>query len=181
MSKTRIKLSAPTIDGLSGVEQLLAEIATLKIREQDATAAKNEAIRIAEDTYNHQIKSLQDEIRIKVAALQAWSNANPKEFGDAKSIRLPSGTLGFRTGQPTVKPLSKWTWEKVLAALKAHPLMAGLYVRTVEEVNREKLIADRDTLGAASLRDFGLKLDQGETFYVEPKLETVTKRETSKN
>ena len=61
----------------------------------------------------------------------------------------------------------KWSWEKVLEALRsAH---GDRFVRTKQEPDKEKLRAE---LADAELAVVGLRLDQEDRFFVEPKTET---------
>ena len=57
----------------------------------------------------------------------------------------------------------KWTWATVLEHLKG----LGRYVRTVEEVDKESIKAAKMSDG--ELAGMGLRLDQKERFYIEPK------------
>jgi len=106
-----------------------------------------------------------------------WSAANEVEFGNRKSLVMTHGTVGFRTGNPRLKPITKFTWAKVLETIQRSATFASSYVRTKAEVDREKLLADRDELGADGLRVLGLKVVQEESFFVEPHLTTVENRE----
>ena len=90
---------------------------------------------------------------------------------------MTHGTVGFRTGNPRLKPITKFTWAKVLETIQRSATFASSYVRTKAEVDREKLLADRDELGADGLRVLGLKVVQEESFFVEPHLTTVENRE----
>ena len=61
------------------------------------------------------------------------------------------------------------TWQGILELLK---LKGKGYVRTVEEVAKDKLLAERETEGcAAVMAACHITVIQKETFYVEPKTE----------
>lgn len=96
--------------------------------------------------------------------LQRWAKANPAEFGDARSIKLDGVPLGYRKGNHAAALVSRsWTWEKVLTAIQAGPLNDTL-VRTKHEVDKEAAIKMRDEPEA--LAEVGIKIVQGETFYL---------------
>jgi phage host-nuclease inhibitor protein Gam len=59
-----------------------------------------------------------------------------------------------------------------VAALKELPQLAR-YVRVREDVNRQALLADRQEIDAALLERAGLRVEQGEIFFVEPKLDSI--------
>lgn len=52
------------------------------------------------------------------------------------------GVLGFRTGTPKLKTRKGFTWAAVLELLKE---FNPAYVRTSEEVAKDKLLADRES------------------------------------
>lgn len=109
--------------------------------------------------------------------LHAWAMANPREFEKRKSVVLPSGTIGFRTGMPKLALLSrKWNWKKALEAVQQY---LPAFIRGKPEIDEAAIIGQRDdaTLKMA-LPMCGIKVAQDESFYVEPKLEVVETRQT---
>jgi phage host-nuclease inhibitor protein Gam len=107
----------------------------------------------------------------KSDALRAWAESHPEEFSKGrKSIEFLSGTLGFRTGNPKLGLLSRaWNWDRVLEVLKSNP-MYQTFVRTREEVDKEKLLATAAQEKCFDCGYMGMKITQDESFYVEPKL-----------
>ena len=102
--------------------------------------------------------------------LQAFAVENKAElFAKKKSLDMAHGTIGFRTGTPKLKTLKGFTWASVLQ--KVREFLPG-YVRTSEEVAKDKLLADRDEEGMFdNMSKCGITVAQDETFYVEPKKE----------
>ena len=102
--------------------------------------------------------------------LQAFAVENKAElFAKKKSLDMAHGTIGFRTGTPKLKTLKGFTWASVLQ--KVREFLPG-YVRTSEEVAKDKLLADRDEDGMFDkMSKCGIQVAQDETFYVEPKKE----------
>ena len=103
--------------------------------------------------------------------MQAYALENRAELfsGKKKSIDSVHGTIGFRTGTPKLKTLKGFTWEAVANLLK---VFLPDYVRTTCEPDKNKLLADRDNKEiTASFPKVGVRVDQDETFYVEPKKE----------
>ena len=90
-------------------------------------------------------------------------------FTKRKSLETTHGTIGFRTGTPKLKTLKGFTWNAVVNMLKE--FLPG-YVRTSEEANKEKLLADRESEEVVALfPKVGITVVQDETFFVEPKKE----------
>ena len=102
--------------------------------------------------------------------LQAFAVENQAElFSKKKSLDMAHGTIGFRTGTPKLKTLKGFTWASVLQMVRE--FLPG-YVRTSEEVAKDKLLADRDEEGMYDkMAKCGITVAQDETFYVEPKKE----------
>lgn len=115
--------------------------------------------------------------------LQAYAVENQAElFSKKKSLDMAHGTIGFRTGTPKLKTLKGFTWASVLQLVRQ--FLPG-YIRTSEEVAKDKLLADRegtildnDGNGGVcevpltkKMAQCGIAVTQDETFYVEPKKE----------
>jgi len=154
-------------------EEVEAAVKTMCIESvliDQRTASLNEDLAHARDLHGPHIQRSQETYAEAEARVRAWAESHPAEFATKKSVAFVHGTIGFRTGQPTLKTLSGVTWAKVLALLKA--CLPG-YVRTKEEPDRETLLADREALGPDGLRAVGLRVDQAERFFVEVKKESV--------
>jgi hypothetical protein len=90
-------------------------------------------------------------------------------FAKKKSIELPHGCIGFRTGTPRLKTLKGFTWGAVTNLLKE--FLPG-HVRTVVEPAKDKLLADRaDEQVFTHFRRCGIEVVQDEAFYIDLKKE----------
>jgi phage host-nuclease inhibitor protein Gam len=115
----------------------------------------------------------------KTDALRAYAEANPGSFPKGrKSITLTSGTIGFRTGTPKLALLSRaFNWDSVLQILRN--LGNAAWIRTKEEVNKEQILADHSAgISSDTLKRYGLKVTQEETFFAEPDLTLFETRQT---
>jgi phage host-nuclease inhibitor protein Gam len=132
------------------------DVATTKLREKRAD----------------EISQLDDVMEKAFDVMQAFAVENKDElFAKKKSMESVHGVIGFRTGTPTVKATKGFTFAKSLIEMREY---MPSYIRTKEEVNKERLIADRDDEEIAKLiKRVGLTITQDETFYVEPKKEAV--------
>ncbi len=175
MSKSkRLTLSGPSITTRAEMETLVGEITALTIQKDAATALMDEEISRVRKSFEDILSGFSEDIDEKLAVARDWAEANPSEFGDGKSIEFTQGKVGFRCGNPTLKPLSGWTWVTVLDRLQQS---ARSYLRTIEEVNKEALLADRELLGADKLRELGVRVVQDEKFFLEPKREALAARQ----
>ena len=113
--------------------------------------------------------------------LQAYAVENQAElFTKKKSLDMTHGTIGFRTGTPKLKTLKGFTWASALNLVKE---FLPSFIRTTEEIAKDKLLADRDsryyegaddTVGVPMTEQMakcGIMVTQDETFFVEPKKE----------
>lgn len=130
----------------------------------------NSELTAVKEKYESNISKLQDEKDEAFEMLQAFAESNPDLFQDKKSIDFTHGTIGFRTGTPKLVTRKGFTWPAVLQLVKGK---IGKYIRSKEELDKELLLADRKTLGEATLKELGMEVKQDETFYVAPNLEQV--------
>jgi phage host-nuclease inhibitor protein Gam len=171
MSKNQVKHTQPVVRSREAMESLVAEITALKNNQRLLTAQMDSQIQNIRQFYEPQLASQSQSLEEKIELARSWAEANPDQFGTARSIEMVHGVVGWRLGQPALKTLAGWTWDRVKDALKA--IGASAYIRTKEEVNKQNLLADRDVVGAGKLRQIGLRIAQEESFFVEPKLTAV--------
>lgn len=162
--KKRLKLSTPPIKTKEEMERLVGEIRELTIRRDAQTLQRDQERAALDEKYESPLAEIGEQLDAKMVLAQDWAEHNPAEFGTRKSIDFINGQVGFRTGQPKLVKLSGWTWERILEAVVR---VLPDYVRVKQEVDRERLIADRDTLTPV-LKEVGVKVDQDESFFVEP-------------
>lgn len=172
---------------ISGVTKEVAEEAFATYVKADAERAKITAeieLKCAQIREKHQdrlsqLQATQDEA---FDTLQAYATENqPELFSKKKSLEMVHGTIGFRTGTPKLKTLKGFTWASALQLVKE--FLPG-FIRSTEEIAKDKLLMERDTdviipaepIGASvPLRELmakcGISVVQDETFFVEPKKE----------
>lgn len=175
-TKTRIKTAAEAVTRETA-ERLVREIAELSLEERERKNAIDAAILRAKEQHSARLAGIAAEVKDKAALVQAWAEANPADFGKAKSLAFESGRIGFRTGTPKLKTLAGWTFARALDTLKSLPWGAA-FVRVKEEIDKEQLIAchSAHTVSDAELREIGTRVVQDEAFFIEPNLATVETR-----
>lgn len=110
-----------------------------------------------------------DTIKANMKLARKWAKAHPERFIDKKSIELLHGIMGFRTSPHKCELLDGHTWESVLEKLQLSEL-GNEYIRKTPEVDKEKLIADRENIAEFICR-IGVEITQDEKFFVEAKQE----------
>ncbi len=174
--KNRIKLTRPAIKNRSDLEGMVLAIAKLTLERNIHQTNLDQELTSIRAQYEADLTSLSQELDQKVELVRAWAEANPDEFKGLKSLDLVFGVIGWRTGQPTLKTLSGWTWDRVLEKLETIGWFS--YIRSKKEVNKQQILAERETIAPENLRAIGVKIAQSEAFYVEPKLEELENRQT---
>jgi phage host-nuclease inhibitor protein Gam len=171
MKTNRIKNTQPVIRTREAMESLIGEIAALKNQQRLLTAAMDGQIQTIREQFEPQLAAQNEALDQKMEHARVWSESNLDEFGAARSIETVHGVVGWRTGQPALRTLPGWTFDRVLQTLKTEG--AAGYIRVKEEVHKQNLLSDREALGVEKLRELGLRVVQDETFFVEPKLTEV--------
>lgn len=129
----------------------------------------NKKITAIKEKYENSINELQDARDEAMDVVHAFAIDHPELFTERKSVEWTHGSFGFRTGTPKLKPRKGFTWASILELVKR---LQPKYLRTVEEVNREAIIADREKL-ADKIKDIGAEVVQDETFFIKPNLHEV--------
>ena len=175
----RIKLP-PTIITRTRAEEILGDIALLKIEEREQKNALDREITAARERFEAPLATLGKQIEEKTALLERWADQNPEEFPKGrKSLELTHGTLGWRTGNPKLKLTRGSSWEAALTIVETISKFAH-FLRVKKEVNKEAILAaaSQETISEAELKQIGVKVVQDESFFVEPKISEQEARET---
>jgi len=162
---------------ISGVTREAADEALATYAMVDAQAAKIAAdielqcVKIREK-YADKIAELEGQKAAAFDTLQAYASENKGDlFTKKKSLDMVHGTIGFRTGTPKLKTLKGFTWVSALQLVRE---FLPSYIRTTEEITKDKLLADRDVEGMCdNMSRCGIQVVQDETFFVEPKKEEM--------
>ena len=164
------QLKSPAVKTRARMETLVREITGLRLDEQTLLAGLERELQAARDRYETRLLSLTRLLADKNAQARAWAESNPVEFDRRRSIDFGHGTVGFRTGPPRLRPLTKRPWDRVLDSLRRLRWGAA-YIRVKEEINKEQIIADfgAGKLAEGDLRRAGTQVVREEIFFVEPR------------
>jgi phage host-nuclease inhibitor protein Gam len=181
----RIKApNIPTISSRDEAEFVVGEITRITLNKIRFTTRMDAEIAAVRKKYEANLAQCDTELKEKTSALAAWADLNRPELfpKKRKSMEFVQGTIGYRTGNPTVVLASRaWSWDKVLQALQA--LRWRKFIRVKREVDKEAFLARAasvkatDKFAANVLARVGLKINQSETFFVEPSLTEVETRQ----
>lgn len=172
MAKKREKKTVYTGITSEQMEQAFADYAKADARQQKITAEMDIQMAKIREKWQDELAKLAETKENAFDILQVYALENREIlFSKRKSLETTHGTLGFRTGTPTLKTRKGFTWASVLEMLKE---FMPNYVRTKEEPAKDKLLADREDEEVAALfPKVGVVVVQDETFFVEPKKEDL--------
>lgn len=178
---------------ITGVTREAADEAFATFAKADAQCNKiNADIELAcakiREKWSDKLTVLQAERDAAFDTLQAFATEHPELFTKKKSLDMAHGVIGFRTGTPKLKTLKGFTWASALQL--ARKFLPDAYIRTTEEIAKDKLLADRDLEEVAiydtptgddrtgtmreAMAACGIHVVQDEAFYVEPKKEDAS-------
>lgn len=165
--KKKVILSGITRDEM---EEAMRNYAIADASQRALTAEMDGKLSEIREQYAQRLSDLDIEKDEAFERLQAFATENRDEhFSKRKSMETTHGTIGFRTGNPQLKPGKGMTWAGILELLK---LKGKEYIRTVEEVAKDKLLAERELDECRIVMEAcHISVIQKETFYVEPKTE----------
>lgn len=150
-------------------EEAMNSYATAHAKHESITTKMDVQIAKIREKFQSELNDLAETQESNYEVVQTYCEENPELFAKKKSMDTVNGTVGFRSGTPKIKLLKGYTWAVVMKLLKS---TLPTYVRTVEEPNKEKLLADRNAPEvAAQFKEVGIMVDSDERFYIELKKE----------
>lgn len=152
------------------MEKAMRDYATADAAQRALTAEMDGKLSEIREEYSARLQVLETEKEEAFNKCQVFATENRDEhFSKRKSMETTHGTLGFRIGNPQLKPAKGMTWAGILELLK---IKGKNYIRTVEDIAKDKLLAERDTEDCQLVMEAcHITVIQKETFYVEPKTE----------
>lgn len=165
----RMKKQAPLFLTREAAAQGVQEVARLVNQIRLATELMNAEVERVKRAHQATLDALAAELAPVKAGVLTWAETNPQEFGKTRSIEFAHGIVGFRVGNPALKALRGWTWDRVLSAIKEHGYPR--FIRTREEVDKVRILSEREALGLDGLAGIGVRVEQADEPYIEPKLE----------
>lgn len=157
-------------------QEALEAFASYAAAESEASqinARLDEQINDLRSAQSKRLLELENMRKAQLVVLKGFAKANKELFAKKRSMELQFGKIGFRTGNLALTTLNKLTWDLVLVKMQEHEVLKD-YVVNVPEIQKAKLIADREGLEFANyFEEVGIAVTQKETFFVEPKKEAL--------
>ena len=161
------------------LELVVNETVAAQIDREKRTAKRDAEIQEITEKHSPKIDALSAEIENNMVILEQWADAHSATWGDARSIVVGGNRLGFRTGNPAVKPVGKLTFKAIIASIaKAGGDLAKKFLKQKTDLCKETILATARQLEStdeatriaaqAELDAIGCHIEQAETFYLDP-------------
>jgi phage host-nuclease inhibitor protein Gam len=162
------------IASFEDVNKSLFHVAKCESLIAEKEAKMNAKIQKIKEAYDDETQDARLQKEVLEKDITAFCMLHKQEFEKKKSKDLLFGTVGFRTTTPKIHQLNrKYNVQATMELIKK--LFKGQYIRTKEEVDKEKLLADyaQEKLDDNKMAAIGLKIDQEERFMIEIKWENI--------
>ncbi len=150
-------------------ERVIDNTVTMQIAKERLELRRDLKILAIRNELDADINDLSEKMQVNVIRAEKYAAEHREELlpGKKKSADTKFAFFGFRTGNPTLVLLNrKWTWAKVIEAIKATAsAFWRSYIITKESVDKDAL----KQLQPEQLAEVGLRVDQREVFFVDPK------------
>jgi len=159
----------PAIRSREQLDAVVENIVLLQREQAELVRTQESEIAAIREKYRLPFAELDRYLQMETSWVEAWARQNPVALTEKRSMDCPHAAIGFRETLPRVERASrKWTW--TAAALRLAEVAWGKpYLRVPEpEVDREAILSDLAILSAEELREAGIKIVQGERFFIEP-------------
>ena len=153
-------------------DQLLRRKCEIAARLLVVDARLNEAIRRATEIATAAGAELKvEDAKIDRLLKQYYATLTPEQLGDRKSVKLNFGMFGKRGGREKVSLVRGWTEAMAIAALKMKGWAS--FVKQTETISKSSILAANAENRALIEERCGLRVEPGDTFYVEPNLKAL--------
>lgn len=157
--------STTVIETRAQFDSTVDAICKLQLDREERVTERDRLIADIREKHDTEIERLGEEISAKLVLCEKFATTHRDTlFGKLKSAASSLGLFGFRTGNPTLKLLNrKWKWTDVIATLKATGRLDLIITKEDPDKNGLKKLPDEE------LATLGLRIEQEETFFIEPK------------
>lgn len=119
------------------------------------------------------LEELKGTVRNKTKAAQRFAKKYPSKVFPSSSKDSYRGETGMafyklRKTPDVLKPMTSWTWDKVLERVKSMPTLAGL-LRHDPTLDKERIKNDMRKTNKREWQNIGVRLVDDQKFVIEPK------------
>lgn len=183
--RSSIKITSATAEAIN-IQNVMYDLARAANNVRDFTASMDAELLATRKRWERLIAHQREKLQLLTLQAKQWADAHPEQFAKRKTLTFPHGQLGFRTPPPKLELLNKrWTWDAVTSALSKSRFWAQ-FIRRKPEIDKETILKDlaagalsplprgegqgEGQISTPSIAAVGLKVTQGEAFFIKPKL-----------
>lgn len=148
-------------------DQLLEDIAIMQLAKERLELRRDHQILCVRTACDGEINDVADKMDAAVLRAEKYATTHRSELlpGKKKTSETSVAVFGFRIGNPTLVLLNRqWSWKAVLEKLRASRRFD--LIITKQEPSKDAMKASLDDAGRAQ---FGTRIKQDETFFIDPK------------
>jgi phage host-nuclease inhibitor protein Gam len=153
------------------LEKAVSLYAKAKSNRVSLNNAMEEQLMIVRNNYTDRINECDEECESLSNEIIDYTRKNRETVfpKGVKHIELIDGSVGFKQGRNSLALCEGQTWPAALEAMQ-NDKSAKAYIRTKYEIDKARLIADRNKPKVAQILDrIGLQIINTEQFYIETK------------
>jgi len=160
---------APAIQTRQHLEAVLENIAQLHLARNEIQRAQEDEIAAVRHKYRAPLAEMDHYLDLETSWAESWAHRHPDAFAESRSLACAHATIGFRAEPPRIERASRrWTWSRIALTL-ADLAWGKRYLRVpAPEVDKDALLADLADLSPTELRNAGIKVVEGERFFLTP-------------
>lgn len=162
-----------TIVSYEELDRKLLEIGRYDSLIKKSEARMNQLIQNIKEKHEQDTADARAQKSLLEQEVESFCLANKADFNNQRTKTFVHGKVSFRTNPPKVVQLNKkFTIKTSLEFLKK---LFPSYVRSKEEIDKEKILSDyaAGTIKDDNLAGVGLRVDQDETLTIEPDWEEL--------
>ena len=147
------------------IKEALSSYVSAEAKQQLLISKMDEELRKVKEKYQTELAILSEVKSNAFETVHLYATENRIDlFTTKKSVETDRAVFGFKKSPPAVSNLEGFTWESVTKLLKE---FLPAYIRTVEEPNKSKLLADKEKPELLeALPKVGISITQKESFYI---------------
>lgn len=160
----------PAIQTREQLETVLENIVHLQQERGEMWHTLERELTAVRQKYQPPLAEMDRYLAAELSWVEAWTLAHPELLGSGRALDCAHATIGYRALPPRIERASRrWTWTRIALTLADLP-WGRRYLRQPErEVDKDALLADLAELSPHELRAAGIKVLQGERFFLTPK------------
>jgi hypothetical protein len=170
IAMTTLPLPTPVVPAIETREQLeavLENIAQIRLAREELYRTVETEIAALRQRYRTPLAEMDRHLDLETSWVEAWASRHPEIFVQNRALICEHATIGFERIPARIERASRrWTWARIAETL-ADLTWGKRYLRVPPpEVDKEAIVADLGHLTLEDLRQAGMRLVEGDRFFL---------------